>query len=462
MMLPPNKYAEYAHEHVSEFRDELRDEASRMLRGWAGKVVTLLLILSSVLTYSTLEDLGNPNARLTLFTYAPTILMVLLYPSASLIASSLEKHSPIIVDLACLMALMGFCVTLRHAFTPDISGEQISQLQRNLSGQLNFVLLMSTTLSFHTAFRITVVRNALFALIAVVFLYFSTPQYLIDHQIQVVQGLAGGIIFSWIFFQRILTRFYYKSIDADTRQHLYKQLSKLVYPHQLAMIKAGDQLENTMPVEKSRAVVNVFDIQNSSEIKHEQTNSFFLEIFRNFSRICMLGYQHNPLRSRAFRLKETGDGFISSVGYPFMIGTKSSLADHSIETALLMFQAFNAEVEKFDYEFPIKGAMGLAYNSVQGTFQSSDIKSYDLFGEALIQAYRYEEIRKHPGIEKLIDDAAREQGLEHYNILIIQEVIYNSLSRQYKDIFHTIDLDKLDFVIRQDTRARFVYFHLLE
>jgi hypothetical protein len=28
--------------------------------------------------------------------------------------------------------------------------------------------------------------------------------------------------------------------------------------------------------------------------------------------------------------------------------------------------------------------MGLAYNSVQGTFQSGGISSYDLFGEALI------------------------------------------------------------------------------
>jgi hypothetical protein len=40
--------------------------------------------------------------------------------------------------------------------------------------------------------------------------------------------------------------------------------------------------------------------------------------------------------------------------------------------------------------------MGLAYNSVQGTFQSGSIRPYDLFGESWIQASKYEELRKQP------------------------------------------------------------------
>jgi len=228
------------------------------------------------------------------------------------------------------------------------------------------------------------------------------------------------------------------------------------------MIKSGDQLEDTMPVEKGRAIINVFDVQNSSDIKHERTKSFFLDVFRAFSQICMMGYQHNPLKSRAFRLKETGDGFISAIGYPFLADDPNSLADHAISTALIMFNAFNEEVRRFDYATPIKGAMGLAFNSVQGTFQSSGIKSYDLFGEALIQAYRYEEIRKHPAIAKIIHDAAAKIGLQHFNILIIQEVIYNSLKPEYKALFREIDLHKGGFSIRQDINAQCVYFHVVE
>ena len=180
----------------------------------------------------------------------------------------------------------------------------------------------------------------------------------------------------------------------------------------------------------------------------------------------MKGYEHNPLRSQAFRLKETGDGFISTVGYPFLPVDSYSLADSAVATALEMFDAFNAEVERFNYSRPIKGAMGLAYNSVQGTFQSGGIRSYDLFGESLIQATRYEELRKQPVVWRIIQDAARERGLEYFNIIIAQEVVYNSLSQYYRDMFIEIDLRDSslvgDFRVMYDNDARYIYFHLLD
>lgn len=461
-MMHQGKYSEYALEHLQEFRDELRDEASRALHGWAGKAAALLLVLSSIITYSTLSAAGNADAIYTLFTYAPAIVLIGLYPIATLLVSTLEKYAPTVIDLASLMVLLGFCMTLHYAFSPAPGENGDETLQLDLYGQLNFVLLMSTTFSFHARFRSTVMRNLLFCLCAVIFIYLINPQYLLDNQIQVLQGGSAGIIFAWIFFQRIQTRFYYKSTDADTRQHLYNQLSKLVYPHQLAMIKAGEELESTMPVDKERAIVNVFDIQNSSSIRHAQTKSFFLDVFRSFSQICMMGYRHNPLQSRAFRLKETGDGFISAVGYPFMTPGNESLANHAVATALMMFRAFNVEVRRFQYEHPIKAAMGLAYNTVQGTFQSSGIKSYDLFGDALVQADRYEEVRKHPEIERIIHETATRLGLTHYNILIIQALIFDSLDSQYKKLFVEIDLAAIDYVIRQDADARYVYFHVME
>ncbi len=456
-----DKYSLYCQEHVQEFRDELRDEASRALTSWPGKSAGVLLIISSILTYLSLTSTGNDSAFNTLFTYAPPILLIFFFPISSLLVSSVNKHSRTVLDLICLTTIFGFCATLKYVFQPEASAQEQSILFLALSGQINFSLLMVTAFSYHTSYQVTFVRNVIFTVVFILLIYMVNSEYLASNTVQVVQGFMAGSIFSWLFFTRIQTRFYYKSIDADTRQHLYKQLSKLVYPHQLEMIKSGDQLEDTMPVEKGRAIINVFDIQNSSEIKHDKTKSFFLDVFRAFSQICMMGYQHNPLRSRAFRLKETGDGFISSIGYPFLADDPNSLADHSVATALIMFKAFNEEVSRFAYAEPIKGAMGLAFNSVQGTFQSSGIKSYDLFGEALIQAYRYEEIRKHPSIAKIIHKKAASQGLQHYNILIIQEVIYNSLKPNYKAMFEEIDLHKGGFYIRQDMTAQCVYFHVL-
>ena len=110
--------------------------------------------------------------------------------------------------------------------------------------------------------------------------------------------------------------------------------------------------------------------------------------------------------------------------------------------------------------------MGLAYNTVQGTFQSGGIRSYDLFGESLIQATRYEELRKQPVVWRIIQDAARERGLEYFNIIIAQEVVYNSLSQYYRDMFIEIDLRDSslvgDFRVMYDNDARYIYFHLLD
>ncbi len=456
-----DKYSAYCREHIKEFRDELRDEASQALTSWPGKSAAILLAISSVMTYMTRSGNDNPLALQALFAYAIPILLIFLFPIASLLNSRIEKYSRLVLDLASLTVLLGFCLTLRFVFEPSMVIDQQSAIFLAPSGQINFTLLMTTAFSYHTSYRTTFLRNIMFTLILVGLIYLISPPYLATNAVQVIQGFLAGTIFSWMFFARVQIRFYYRSIDADTRQHLYNQLSKLVYPHQLEMIKAGDELEDTMPVEKGRAIINVFDVQRSSEIKHERTKSFFLDVFRNFFQICMLGYQHNPLKSRAFRLKETGDGFISSIGYPFLAEEPNLLADQAIATALMMFREFNEEVRRFGYGTPIKGAMGLAFNSVQGTFQSSGIKSYDLFGEALIQAYRYEEIRKHPVIEKLIHDKALESGLSHYNILIIQEVIYNSLKAEYKALFNCIDLQEIGFQIRQDISAKYVYFHVL-
>ncbi len=457
-----DRYTLYCQAHKADFRNELRDEACRGLNSWPGKAAAVLLIVSSIITYLQVDAAGNPSAFFTLFTYVPAILLILLFQPASFLFSGVEKYSRIILDVVFLCILTGFCLTLRIVFLPEVTLSEQSDLYLALSGQINFVILMTTAFSYHSTYSITFVRNVLFTALTGFFIYLIDASYLQLNIIQLIQGLLAGTIFSWIFFLRIQLRFYYKSIDADTRQHLYNQLSKLVYPHQLAMIKAGEQLEETMPVEKNRAIVNVFDIQNSSDIKHEKTKSFLLDVFRAFSQICMMDYQHNPLRSRAFRLKETGDGFISAIGYPFLTEKPDALADHAIETALIMLRAFNAEVKKFDYGQPIKASMGMAYNSVQGTFQSSGIKSYDLYGEALVQAYRYEEIRKHPRIAEMIRSKANSLGLAHYNILIIQEVIYNSLSTHYRSLFECVDLQAHNFHVRQDINARFLYFHVRE
>jgi hypothetical protein len=71
-------------------------------------------------------------------------------------------------------------------------------------------------------------------------------------------------------------------------------------------------------------------------------------------------------------------------------------------------------------------------------------------------------MRKHPAVEHIIHDHALSLGLPFYNILIVQEVIYNSLKPEYRTLFRAIDLQEIGYVIRVDINARFIYFHILE
>jgi hypothetical protein len=459
-------YSAYCREHRDEFKNELRDDASKALSGWPGKILAAFLIVSSLITYFDALSRANEFAIYALVAYLVPTVVLLFFPLVSIAFTATEKWSPYILDLLCFTGMTGYCISLWVVFAGVNTEVELQSLYLPLSGQVNFILLLCTTFSYHENYLATLVRNILFTLILIFVLFLVNSEFLFLNRLQVIQGFFSGTIMSWIFFETIRTRFYLKSTDADTRQHLYNQLSKLVYPHQLERIKLGDELENTMPLKEGKAIINVFDVQRSSEIRHERTADFFMGLFQSFLQICMEGYEHNPLRSQAFRLKETGDGFISSVGYPFLPVDSRSLADSAVSTALQMFEAFNKEVEKFNYSRPIKAAMGLAYNSVQGTFQSGGIRSYDLFGEALIQAAKYEELRKQPVLWEIFTSQAAEMGMENFNIMIVQEVVYNSLSPAYRDLFIEIELTDPRLVDREfqmmyDNDARYIYFHLL-
>ena len=460
------KFSEYCNEHLEEFQYELKEDASSVLSGWPVRAAAALLIASSIGTYTNPDvSSNNPYIIYSLFAYALPVAIIALYPAATLLVSSLEKYSPAIFDLMCITSLIGYCFILAIVFAGANTEAEEQALYQYLFGQINVILMLGTTFSYHSRYIFTIARNIGFTIVTVVGMYIVNVDFLKLNQIQIIQGFFMGTIMGYIFFDTIRARFYLKSTDADTRQHLYNQLSKLVYPHQLERIKLGDELENTMPLKEGKAIINVFDVQRSSEIRHEKTADFFVNLFQAFLQICMKGYEHNPLRSQAFRLKETGDGFISSVGYPFLPVDSRSLADSAVSTALLMFDAFNKEVERFNYSRPIKAAIGLAYNSVQGTFQSGGIRSYDLFGEALIQASKYEELRKQPVLWNIFKQHAKDRGFADFNILIVQEVVYNSLSPAYRELFSEIDLrDKDlvgDFQMMYDNDAQYIYFHLL-
>ncbi len=144
--------------------------------------------------------------------------------------------------------MLGFCLVIWVIFEGVSSQELLDDNLRYLQGQVAFVLALGTAFSFHSSYLVTLLRNSAFTLLVSIALFSVSREFFFLNGVSILEGAFLGLIINWVFLDGMRARFYLKSTDADTRQHLYNQLSKLVYPHQLERIKLGDELENTMPL----------------------------------------------------------------------------------------------------------------------------------------------------------------------------------------------------------------------
>ena len=231
------KYAAYCRNHIERFSYELSEEASQVIRGWVGRALVAMLLVSSVLTFIEAESYGNPRASLTLFSYSAPLIIVLFYPLAINLLSSLERYSALVVDGLCVTSVIGFAFNVYILL--DHAGSEAEQqvLSSQLSGQVSFILLLVTAFSYHASFQATLLKNLVITLIFAALLLLIGRDVFTLSSLQLVQGLLGGTAVSWIFYDGVRARFYSRATDADTREHLHNQLSKLVYPHQLKMFQ---------------------------------------------------------------------------------------------------------------------------------------------------------------------------------------------------------------------------------
>jgi class 3 adenylate cyclase len=231
-------------------------------------------------------------------------------------------------------------------------------------------------------------------------------------------------------------------------EHAYGQLKKVVYPHQLMQVREGRSIEATMPTGKGEACVISFDVIGSSKIQHERVKEFFDEVFRRCGDVMMDDYDSKRMVGKAYRIKQMGDGFLCSVGFPFKPPVEKKVAHTALQISLEFFRVFNEEVAKLQYRFPIHCAAGLAFGEVEGYFTEAGIVNYDLHGRGVILATRYESFRKY----------LQEDQKLNGNILILQEKVYLSLSPVLTKSFHEIELTRSSYKVRDDPSASKLYY----
>ena len=161
-------------------------------------------------------------------------------------------------------------------------------------------------------------------------------------------------------------------------------------------------------------------------------------------------YKLANLSSNAYRIKEMGDGFLCSVGFPFRLPQDTSMEQSAYQLALDFIQIFQEQVLAHFSHNEYFCSIGIARGSIEGYFPKSGIKEYDLFGEGIIHATRYENMRK-----KIVMDSPQR------NILILQESVYIGLSELDRSEFHTLELTKNGLVVRDDPTAAKLYYRFI-
>jgi class 3 adenylate cyclase len=298
-------------------------------------------------------------------------------------------------------------------------------------------------------------KPALYLSVGTLALTFSLAAFALEVYVHIHPLLAQGTLFGFMFEIVFFTLAILKKITLQEKRakeesdHAFKQLSKVFYPHQIKQIRQAAELEQTMPTGSGKACVISFDIIGSSRIHHEKAKDFFRNVFLRCNEIMMEGYDGTELRANAYRIKELGDGFLCSVGFPFKSRT-GYIAQDTLELAYKFYAAFQDEVRKLDYHEPICCGIGIAFDDVIGFYPESGTKEYDLHGRAIVLATRYENMRK-----KIL------RTMTPSSIIILHEKVRASLQRESLEGFVEYCLQDHGAVVRDDPAATRLYYKFL-
>ena len=150
---------------------------------------------------------------------------------------------------------------------------------------------------------------------------------------------------------------------------------------------------------------------------------------------------------KGFMIKEMGDGFLCSVGYPFQPAQSLKPSESAVILAEEMMDLFSRTLGNMDCQSPIHCSIGLASGYVKGYFSKSGSIRYDLWGESLIHATRYEALRKTLFARNI---------LEKSSIVTLQYKLYEDLDPSVRSTFQTLDLKEYGLYIRDDAEAEYV------
>jgi class 3 adenylate cyclase len=237
-------------------------------------------------------------------------------------------------------------------------------------------------------------------------------------------------------------------IEKD-RRHSYAQLAKVFYPHQLQQMQDGRMLEETMPVGNHEACILAFDVIGSSQILEPEFASAWEAFMGEARNMMMEGYDASCMRSQAYLIKEVGDGFLCSVGFPFQCrGDHRNLS--ALQLAEQLRQRFHFHMSRLASHARIHCSIGIAQGHVNGYFSQSGAIRHDLWGHAVVLATRYEQMRY------AIFTA---DSMQAQDIIVLQSLVYLTLPETIQSHFVVLDLKEKGIRVRNDPDAAFLAYN---
>jgi hypothetical protein len=234
-------------------------------------------------------------------------------------------------------------------------------------------------------------------------------------------------------------------------QHAFNQLKKVFYPHQIDGIKSGVELERTMPTGKDIAAVINFDIIESSKIRQPYAKSFIENSIKSCVSIISENYDPRNMSANGYRVKEVGDGFLCSVGYPFQTPQNRSKAECAVALALRFIYVFQKQVAQLENHHPVYCSIGIAMDWVEGYYPKVGTIEYDVYGRGIILANRYESLRRQ----------LFPQGVPGH-IVTLSAAVYNGLPNELRSLFLEVDTQHAHLAVRDDLGATKLYYRLFK
>lgn len=238
--------------------------------------------------------------------------------------------------------------------------------------------------------------------------------------------------------------------EAQRRRHAFLQLEKMVYPHQMEQMKEGGILESTMPHASGEAVVICLDIIASTSSYIDNLPNFLRRFFDRCGHLMNRDYQGDPISSSGFRIKEMGDGFLCAVGFPFQTPPGRVSHEVAIQLAFGFLNAFDEEFSETISETRTYCSIGIARGRIEGFFTVSGIRSYELFGDGIVLATRYESLRKQWPADR--------PG----HMITMPTRMYESLPLHLQPLFQQCRLSPGSAMIRNDAEADAFYRGIFE